>query len=150
MAKTGPSKKAKHLKIGAGTDRKDRDGAVPTVVEPPLPTEPPEHLPEIAAEFWRRMVPLLASRGLGTMANATQLEEAAVLYYRARLAEQVIQESGATYICERTGNPKRHPMAVESLQCWKEHRLALSEIGLTDIKAKPDDADDLVGYLQAI
>lgn len=137
MAKTGPKKKAKHLKIGAGTVRKDRDGATPDVEEAPLSPDPPPHLPELAAGFWRWVVPLLASRGIGTESNRPQVEEAAMLYHRARTADAVLAKDGATFVCEKTGNPKRHPMAVESLQCWKEMRLALSEIGLTDIQAKP-------------
>jgi P27 family predicted phage terminase small subunit len=54
----------------------------------------------------------------------------AMLYYRARKADEVIMTQGATYIDER-GDPRRHPAAVESLQCWKELRLMFNEVGLT-------------------
>lgn len=138
MAKPGPRKKAGHLKVLKGTDRPGRE--VVEVEERAISDEPPEHLPDLAKEFWRRTVPQLRVRGLGTESNAPHLEEASMLYHRARVADEVIQREGATFICSRTENPKRHPMAVESLQCWKELRLALSEIGLTDAKAKPKAA----------
>lgn len=129
MAQRGRKPKPRALKVLDGSGRpnartrgKTHKGALPP---------PPDWLDPVARGFWREAGLVLMERGLGTRGDAWSLEGMARLYSRWRQAEAVLIERGSTYVCARTGNPKRRPEALEALQCWTALRLMFNEVGLT-------------------
>lgn len=129
MAVRGRKPKPTHLHIVQGTHRGHRHGGTEPDPGGCLP-KAPSYLPALAKRFWSEVAPILTRMGVGTEGDRWSLESMAMLYYRARKADEVIMKDGATYLDDR-GNPKRRPEAVESLQCWKELRLMFNEAGLT-------------------
>lgn len=129
MATRGRKPKPKHLHIVQGTYREHRHGGGELDPGGSLP-KAPSYLPALAKRFWSDVAPILTRMGVGTEGDRWSLEAMAMLYYRARKADQVIMKEGATYIDDR-GDPKRHPAGIESLQCWKELRMMFNEVGLT-------------------
>ncbi len=124
------------LHIVRGTARADRahGDAAPEAETRGQPIgllpDPPEHLGEHARAFWLALRAELESLGLGTSADQWDVEAAALLYQRARHAEERIP-AGGFFTCKKTGDPKRHPAAVEALQARKELRLILEAIGVS-------------------
>lgn len=90
----------------------------------------PSHLPALAKRFWWTVAPILEEMGVGTEGDRWTLEGMAMLYYRARKADEVLKKEGLTYVSSK-GDPKRRPEAIESLACWKELRIMFNEVGLT-------------------
>lgn len=128
--KRGRKPSPRHLHVLRGTDREDAGtGDAATGPTGDLPG-PPEHLGPDARAFWLDVRRELLALGLGTSCDVWDLEAAATLYGRARRAEEACPPGGF-FICAKTGNPKRHPAAVEALQARKELRILLEAMGLS-------------------
>jgi P27 family predicted phage terminase small subunit len=93
------------------------------------PPEPPAHLDELARGFWQGVTAELQTLGLGFLCDRWDIEHAAQLYARARHAEELIPPGGF-YLTENN-EPRRHPAALEALQCRKELRIALEALGIS-------------------
>lgn len=81
-------------------------------------------------------------------ADHVSLEETADHYGRWRNAKAAVP-LGGFFVCEKTGNPKRHPAAVEALQAAKELRLMMEANGLNMVgwsrfsrEGRGNDEDD--------
>ncbi|MBB4663170.1 phage terminase small subunit P27 family [Conexibacter arvalis] len=70
--------------------------------------DPPEHLPKDAQEFWREVVPQLASIGMVDRIDKVVLELLCTQYARARQAQRVVTEDGH-FALGAAGQIKEHP-----------------------------------------
>jgi len=96
--------------------------------------EPPADLPELARDFWRAVAPMLNKMGVGKAADERALYQAAMQWYRLQNAWTEIRENGGeTYICEKTGNPKRLPAGITAKDMEDRLFRWYSEVGLTPI-----------------
>ena len=77
--------------------------------------------------------------------SLVELEGMADLYSRWRNAK-AIAPVGGVFICEKTGNPKRHPASIEAIQCYDKLRIMLAANSLSMEgwirNAKVDTSDD--------
>ena len=127
-----PKPRAQHKKDG--TYRADRHAG--TVPDPgaPIDEQPPNDLPDLARDFWRKHAPLLNRMGLGRNADEASLYRASMQWYRLQNAYTELRENGSeTYICQKTGNPKRHPAAITAKDMEDRLFKWCSENGLTPI-----------------
>ena len=100
--------------------------------DPPKIGPPPTHLCDLAVEFWLQGAAALEAQGCDPVARF-ELECAAVLYATARRAEAEVERVGAYFISRPSGNPTRHPAALEAVQCRKELRIVTESLGLSAI-----------------
>lgn len=123
-----PTPNALHLVTA--TQRADRHGETGTEVEVTsgLP-EAPAHLCEVARDFWVAVTAELTVLGLGFACDRWDVEHVALLYSRARRAEALMPDGG--FYVDAKDAPRRHPAALEALQCRKELRVALEALGIS-------------------
>jgi P27 family predicted phage terminase small subunit len=117
-----------------GTYRSDRHAG--TIPNPggAISMSPPPDLPEFAADFWRRHAPMLNRMGIGKAADEAALYQASMQWERLQKAYIEIRENGGeTYICVKTGNPKRLPAGITAKDMEDRLFKWYSEVGLTPI-----------------
>lgn len=119
----------KTLHVLRGTARADRHGAGEDVRPHGRLPKPPAHLDKVARRFWVGVVAELANLGLGFACDRWDVEHCATLYSRARRAESMMPGGG--FYIDTKGAPRRHPAALEAIQCRKELRVALEGLGLS-------------------
>lgn len=150
MPKRGRKPEPKVLHVMRGTARGDRHPG-----DDPDPGndigEAPSHLGKHGTWFWFWGRDQWAR--IGMAGDPVSLEGMADLYERWRNAKARVPDGGF-FICERTGNPKRHPAATEALQCFKDLRIqmegnALNMAGWSRQRGKggdvADDAKEMFG-----
>ena len=128
----------------------------------PIPSElaePPEHLPEDGKEFWREVVPQLASIGMIDRVDVVSLELMATMFARIRQARRVIAEDGH-FSLGAAGQIKEHPaLKIERESIVVFSRLAESfglnptaraRLGLAHLQGRALSAEitDLLGEPQ--
>ena len=127
MGRRGPLPKPRHLKLAQGTFRPDRDyGGLPRGVGE-LPG-PPSDLDEHGRDIWAAVAGLMEEYGYASAGDWWVLQAVAVFYSRAMRADALIPEGG--FYIDDKGNPRRHPAAVESAQCWREVVSLLRSCGI--------------------
>lgn len=130
MARRGSKPKTQEQHKIAGTIRPDRHGGIEPNPGGAIPAEPPEHLSDVAKEWWQRHAPLVNKMRIGRGADLTTFEAAATLYARARQCDDIIAEEGLTFIHPRTNAPTKRPEVTESRQSWHEYRIIAETFGL--------------------
>ena len=129
-----------------GTKRSDRHAGVVPDPGGRVSEDPPRDLPDLARDFWRLHAPWLNRMGVGKAADETALGQAAMQWWRLQNALTLIRENGGeTYICAKTGNPKRLPAAYTAKDMEDRLFKWYSEVGLTPISrerlAREPDGD---------
>lgn len=148
-------RKPTHLKLVAGTARKDRL----TPGEPKLPPAAlpcPEHLSSKARGAWDRVAPLLHRMGVLTEADALALEQLCGAYATILHCQAVLAEFGdLSYASAKPdgGTMRRpHPEVAILADADRRFRLYLTDFGLTPSSRSrvsvtaPGDPDNLAGY----
>ncbi len=106
-----PARKPTEVHIRNGTFREDRHS--PPILVGGRPgsaelSEPPEHLPAEAKEFWRSTVVRLVEVGLVDRVDVPLLEQLATQYARIRQARRVVEEVGH-FSRGSMGQVREHP-----------------------------------------
>lgn len=92
MGKRGPAPKPRHLKVLAGTERKDRGAENPVEMEAGMP-ERPKFADPIAEEWWDRLAPRLLRMGVLTEGDGEALAKLCDYEARYQRAQHAIAES---------------------------------------------------------
>lgn len=95
--------------------------------------DPPEHLSEESAEWWRSVVATYDLRDH----HLRLLQAAAEAWDRSQEARRAVADEGPYYL-DRFGQPKAHPGLAAERQARNEFRLLVRELGLD---AAPDDSN---------
>jgi P27 family predicted phage terminase small subunit len=136
MGKRGPPPKPSALKKAQGTYRPSR--APENEIEPP-PGDPgcPDHLDALGQAEWKRIVPLLESVKVLTLADHAALEgycfnySMAVYYQKLAQAEPMVEVPLVTKGGGVEHVTKPNPASAEARRHWVLVRAFASEFGLT-------------------
>lgn len=133
MAK-GRKPKPTHLKAVGGTLRKDRIN--PNEPKPPVSENlpPPEFLDKMAADEWKRVVPLLEGMKVLSSADLTALAGYCANFSRWVKAEMSLRQHGLTYETETESGGvmvRKNPMLEISRHAQRQMLAFASEFGLT-------------------
>lgn len=152
MAGRKPTPTSLHVLRG-NPSRKRLPKAEPKPAAMPVVPEPPSHLPELAAEEWRRLAGLLDGMNLLTESDLKALETYCTAYHAYRETSEVLADEGYTYeTVSRDGsvmNRKRPEWEVCNAAIGVMNRIG-AEFGLTPSArvrldgagAKPDTEND--------
>ena len=108
----------------------------------------PEHLDHYASWFWAWAIDQW--KRMGTPPGSFVELEGMADYYSRWCHAKEIAPTGGVFIEEKSGNPKRHPASVESIQCYEKLRIMMASSSLSMEgwirNAKPDTgAKDFFG-----
>jgi P27 family predicted phage terminase small subunit len=118
-----------NMHILHGTDRKDRHGGGLSVLI--VNPDPPDGLPEVAADEWRRMAPVLAKYNLLSDLDLTALEMYCRVYARWLEAERLLEESQTLVFKTQTGYQTQSAYLNIINQCLKQMQSLMGEFGMT-------------------
>lgn len=118
-----------NLHVLHGTNREDRHGGG-VAVQIVCP-DPPDGLPEVAAEEWRRQAPVLSKYRLLSELDLTALEIYCRVYARWLDAERKLEESGSMVFETQTGYQTQSAFLNIINQCIKQMQSLMGEFGMT-------------------
>lgn len=149
MGRRGSPPKSTHLKLLAGTFRKDRAKHHPQPQASPEVPTPPAFLGKTAKNEWRRVAPELHRLGLLTQLDRASFAAYCASYGRWVELEKIVTAQGMTFMTKRGVVYKRPEVTMAQKECALMRQFAL-EFGLTPTSRsrievpeppKPDDDD---------
>ncbi len=91
----------------------------------------PTHLGELARDFWNTTRDKLIAIRVEVL--PFDLETMAILYARARRAEDQVEDVGEWFVDKQTGTPRPHPALRTAETSRRELRLMLEHVGLSSV-----------------
>jgi P27 family predicted phage terminase small subunit len=95
-------------------------------------SEPPEHLPAPAKEFWRFSVERLIEAGIVDLVDLPALEGLCITYARARQAGRVVERVGHFQVGTR-GQTIQHPALRVEREAWRDFYSMAEHFAITPI-----------------
>jgi P27 family predicted phage terminase small subunit len=130
----GRPRKPAHLKVVAGTNRKDRENpSAPTGSALEKLPRPPDDLSKGEADAWRELSKIVEPLGVATAADLVAFRQMAVTLAVIEAAREVINVEGLTFdVFTENGMVVRKRPEVEILISYKKQlSVELSRFGLT-------------------
>lgn len=93
---------------------------------------PPEHLPEMAQQLWRRDVQKLVALGTVDRVDYAALEAMCIFYARAMGARRIIESEGYIAVA-KNGTMREHPAMKIERESWSKYLGIAEQFGLTPV-----------------